>query len=89
MLCVENIKVLVRVRPANDAEKSQAYRKALEVDTARSEIMYEGAKKFTFDHCCDEGSSQQHIFETVGKPLTDSCMDGYNGMHTPAIDAIP
>ena len=49
MLCVENIKVLVRVRPANDAEKSQAYRKALEVDTARSEIMYEGAKKFTFE----------------------------------------
>ena len=22
---------------------------------------------------------QEHIFDTVGKPMTDTCMDGYNG----------
>ena len=57
----QNIKVLVRVRPANSKEKGSgagAYRKALSVDGATNGILYEGAKTFTFDHCCDEETDQ-------------------------------
>jgi hypothetical protein len=76
----ENIKVLVRVRPANEREMeagSGVYRKSVEV--SGNALTYEGAKPFTFDGCCDEDSTQEQIFEQVGKPMTDSCIDGYNG----------
>jgi hypothetical protein len=58
---VENIKVLVRVRPASKSETgagSGTYRKAVQVEPDKSELLYEGSKTFTFDHCCDETSTQ-------------------------------
>ena len=80
----ENIKVLVRVRPANESEVAEgngAYRKSVEV--SGNCLTYEGAKPFAFDGCCDEDSTQEQIFEQVGRPMTDSCLDGYNGAHSP------
>lgn len=85
----ENIKVLVRVRPADEREMAAgegAYRKAVEV--SGNSLIYEGAKPFHFDGCCDEDSTQEQIFEQVGKPMTDSCLDGYNGAYSPAAAAL-
>ncbi len=80
----ENIKTLVRVRPPNEREVADGegvYRKSVEV--SGNSLTYEGAKPFTFDACCDEDSTQEQIFELVGKPMTDSCLDGYNGSYSP------
>jgi hypothetical protein len=85
----ENIKSIVRVRPASEREVADGegvYRKSVEV--SGNSLTYEGAKPFTFDGCCDEDSTQEQIFEQVGKPMTDSCLDGYNGTSTPH-DHVP
>ncbi|KAK1947697.1 Kinesin-like protein KIF15 [Phytophthora citrophthora] len=37
------------------------------------------AKTFTFDRVFGEGSSQNDIFEVVGAPITQACLEGYNG----------
>ncbi|CAH0474850.1 unnamed protein product [Peronospora belbahrii] len=36
-------------------------------------------KTFTFDRVFDEAASQNDIFEVVGAPLTQACLEGYNG----------
>eukprot|EP01052_Picozoa_sp_SAG31_P017657 SAG31_NODE_1218_length_9303_cov_4.349087_1_plen_869_part_10 len=78
MASAENIKVLLRVRPPADAEQQGGiYRKAVAV-TAPNCVNYESAKDFTFDHCCDETTSQDQIFDMIGKPMTEACLNGYN-----------
>ncbi|CAI5722025.1 unnamed protein product [Hyaloperonospora brassicae] len=38
-----------------------------------------GAKTFTFDRVFGEDASQNDVFEVVGAPITQACLDGYNG----------
>lgn len=79
MASAENIKVLLRVRPPTDGEQQGGvYRKAVEVDVASNSVNYEGHKTFAFDHCSDEATAQEEIFDTIGKPMTEACLDGYN-----------
>ena len=33
---------------------------------------------YTFDHVCEEGASQEEVFEVGGRPLVDSFLGGYN-----------
>jgi hypothetical protein len=35
-------------------------------------------KRFTFDYIGNETTSQQELFEVIGKPISVSCLDGYN-----------
>ncbi|KAG1684521.1 hypothetical protein DVH05_011035 [Phytophthora capsici] len=37
------------------------------------------AKTFTFDRVFGEDSSQNDVFEVVGAPITQACLEGYNG----------
>ena len=34
---------------------------------------------FTFDVVADANTTQERIFRTVGKDVSDSCLQGYNG----------
>jgi len=36
-------------------------------------------RKFTFDDVIDPGGTQDDLFQRVGKPIADSCLEGYNG----------
>ncbi|CAH0492488.1 unnamed protein product [Peronospora farinosa] len=36
-------------------------------------------KTFTFDRVFHEGASQNDVFEVVGAPITQACLEGYNG----------
>lgn len=36
-------------------------------------------KTFTFDRVFDEDASQNDIFEVVGAPIIEACLEGYNG----------
>jgi hypothetical protein len=40
-----------------------------------------GAKKevFTYDFVGGEDTTQEEVFESVGRVMTDNCLDGYNG----------
>ena len=70
--------MLLRIRPPLEHETAMGtgqYRKALSVDNESAEI--EG-KRFTFDDAVDEKCTQAEVFERVGKPLTECCIDGVN-----------
>eukprot|EP00457_Paulinella_chromatophora_P000301 gb/GEZN01000301.1/.p1 GENE.gb/GEZN01000301.1/~~gb/GEZN01000301.1/.p1 ORF type:complete len:1631 (-),score=341.13 gb/GEZN01000301.1/:204-5063(-) len=71
-----NIRVLCRIRPPSENELKEGYHSCLKVD---NNTIYTNSKSFTFDHVSDETSNQAEIFEKVGKPITDTCLKGYNG----------
>ncbi|CAN0440463.1 unnamed protein product, partial [Discosporangium mesarthrocarpum] len=35
--------------------------------------------QFTFDFAAGEGATQEEVFEKVGRPVTDTCLEGFNG----------
>lgn len=38
-----------------------------------------GTETFSFDHVAGEESTQEEIFNVIGKPIVDQCLMGYNG----------
>jgi hypothetical protein len=38
-----------------------------------------GSDMFTFDYIGGEDCTQEEIFQKVGKPIVDQCLQGYNG----------
>eukprot|EP00808_Paulinella_micropora_P000184 g70508.t1 len=72
-----NIQVLCRVRPPSENEKKDGFHPCLQIEN--NTIKVADDKVFTFDHVADDSVSQAEIFEKVGKPITDTCMKGYNG----------
>ena len=38
-----------------------------------------GGENFNFDYVGSEDSTQEEIFQIVGKPIIDQCLQGYNG----------
>ncbi|PRP75943.1 Viral A-type inclusion protein repeat containing protein [Planoprotostelium fungivorum] len=75
----ENIKVCVRVRPMNSKELSVNGKKCITVDTNANMVRVHGDKAFTFDWIAGEDSTQESIFIDAAKPITDTCLSGYNG----------
>jgi kinesin family member 15 len=82
---VENIKVLVRVRPLTTTDENgvplSAAAAAAALETTRTTVTTHGrtTEMFTFDVVADARVTQEEIFRTVGKDITDSCLQGYNG----------
>jgi len=37
-----------------------------------------GGEQFTFDYIAEEAAEQAEIFEQIGKPLVNACLQGYN-----------
>mmetsp|Transcript_1154 Transcript_1154/g.2782 ORF Transcript_1154/g.2782 Transcript_1154/m.2782 type:complete len:1261 (-) Transcript_1154:2331-6113(-) len=78
----DNVKVVIRIRPLNSRELQEGARRCLDAQIERSSVTLEAkpkAKTFTYDFVADEDISQDEIFQVVGKPITTSCMSGYNG----------
>lgn len=78
----DNVKVVIRIRPLNEKEQHEGSRRCLEAQVERSAIIIEAKPKpktFTYDFVADEDISQDEIFQVVGKPITTSCLSGYNG----------
>lgn len=80
-----NIRVYVRVRPLNARERESGGTGGsggcLRVlGGGRVELQSRPEPRlFTFDHAADTQCTQQDVFDKVGKPITESCMQGYNG----------
>lgn len=77
------IQVVCRVRPATQREQ-QANGSCRCVSVAEDGKTIVLATKptnklFTFDHASGEDSTQEEIFECVGKPITQACLEGFNG----------
>ncbi|CAI5732683.1 unnamed protein product [Peronospora destructor] len=81
-----NVKVFCRVRPPNERERginttnssdSVGFLARNNVAFASVHVLYE--ETFTFDRVFHEGASQNDVFEVVGAPITQACLEGYNG----------
>ncbi|XP_068665503.1 kinesin-like protein KIN-12B [Aristolochia californica] len=66
------VQVIVRMRPKKEEEGDQIVQKI----SANSVSILDHV--FTFDSVADMVSTQQDIFELVGMPLVENCLDGFN-----------
>ncbi|KAI1700241.1 kinesin motor domain-containing protein [Ditylenchus destructor] len=76
----ENIRVSVRIRPESSgtSEKSALYSNELTNSIIlRANIKQE--KRYRFDNIFSDKSSQERVFNNVGKRIIDGCVAGYNG----------
>ncbi|XP_046435155.1 kinesin-like protein KIF3A isoform X1 [Neodiprion virginianus] len=84
---IENVRVVVRVRPLNGKELDGHCKNITKVDSLNSEILVENPhaapgeppKLFSFDAVFDTDSSQVDIYNETARPIVDKVLQGYNG----------
>ncbi|XP_043280889.1 kinesin-like protein KIF3A isoform X2 [Venturia canescens] len=84
---IENVRVVVRVRPLNGKELDGHSKNIVRVDTLNSEITVENPnaaqgeppKVFSFDAVFDIDSTQVDIYNETARPIVDKVLQGYNG----------
>lgn len=84
---VENVRVVVRVRPLSEKEVEAGYRQITKVDTVNKTISVENPqaaegeplKTFTFDIVFDTDSRQMDVYNETARPIVDKVLMGYNG----------
>eukprot|EP01122_Echinamoeba_exundans_P001587 TRINITY_DN11608_c0_g1_i1.p1 TRINITY_DN11608_c0_g1~~TRINITY_DN11608_c0_g1_i1.p1 ORF type:complete len:443 (+),score=46.47 TRINITY_DN11608_c0_g1_i1:71-1399(+) len=82
MESVDNVKVCVRLRPISRKEADQrqcVFAQENSVFLGSEDGSKQIRHSFTFDSVANSDSSQEEIFEMVGKPVADYCLEGYNG----------
>ncbi|XP_046401974.1 kinesin-like protein KIF3A [Ischnura elegans] len=85
---VENVRVVVRVRPLNEDEVQAGYRKVVQVNTMQGMVTVENpcpsapgepARTFTFDLVFDLDSKQTDVYNEIARPIVSKVLEGYNG----------
>ncbi len=72
----------VRARPLNKRELAGKCDSVVQVLDAANTVQVNckpESKQYTFDHVYGPNSSQESLFQTIGAPLTESCLEGFNG----------
>ena len=76
---LENIKAIVRVRPSLNSEN----RSCLVINDERNISITTNTtahpQSFCFDHIAGPDTNQHEMMTLIGKPITNQCLDGYNG----------
>ena len=72
----ERVLVYVRVRPFSEEELIKDSTTPIEQIDEKNNIMIE-KKKFIFDKIFTENSNQNCLFETTGKNVVDSILEGF------------
>ncbi|VDP45566.1 unnamed protein product [Schistosoma curassoni] len=73
-----SVRVAVRIRPQSAKEKAGMNHICTTVASNEPQIVIGKDATFTYDHVFNMNACQDHIFQTLAKPLIDGCMDGYN-----------
>mmetsp|Transcript_11723 Transcript_11723/g.48718 ORF Transcript_11723/g.48718 Transcript_11723/m.48718 type:complete len:937 (-) Transcript_11723:1622-4432(-) len=80
-----NVKVVVRVRPITQKELEALETPVIEADENRNELNVSMSakrasqcKSYPFDNVFGPTTTQQHLFETVCRPVVDEVLQGYN-----------
>lgn len=74
---MENIIVMVRVKPLNEGEISDKSFLVVDNNSISVDIKTE-SKSFCFDYVASDKISQEIIFEKAGRTFADACLEGYN-----------
>jgi len=78
----DNITVLIRIRPLNEQEKQEGAYHCFRVDeNNKNTIIFDSnfkgeSKYFTFDYVCNENSTQEEVFQTIGAPIANFSLKG-------------
>jgi len=80
----DSIMVVCRVRPPIERERkgSLGCQRCINVEEDGKTVVLltkPQSKRFTFDVSAGEHSTQEEIFSAVGQPITQACLEGYNG----------
>ena len=84
---IENVRVVVRVRPMNEKELEGRCQNIIDVDTLNNIITIcnpnatreEPLKVFSFDAVFDSKATQVDIYNETARPIIDKVLQGYNG----------
>ena len=81
----DNIQVMVRIRPLNQRERDDGSRSCVEQEENRKVILDcpQDPKSFYFDYVGGMELRQEQIFNVVGKPLTQACLQGKLPLSSP------
>lgn len=78
----DTIKVALRIRPLNklEIEKSKGKPAPFMKATSRKQVEVQdrhgGERYFGFDRVMDTSTSQDHVYEEVGRPMVDALLQG-------------
>ncbi|CAE7701815.1 KIF15 [Symbiodinium sp. CCMP2456] len=78
-ICGNSIRVHIRVRPPTEREIAVGSAQAVFVDGSSVIVKSDPPRSFAFDGVLGESSSQQDVFESLGRMVGSSCLAGYNG----------
>nr|XP_018902036.1 PREDICTED: kinesin-like protein KIF3A [Bemisia tabaci] len=84
---IENVRVVVRVRPLNNQEKSANHKNVISVNTLSRSIAVtspqagvdEPPKTFSYDNVFDVNSKQVDIYNDTARPIVNKVLAGFNG----------
>lgn len=77
-----NIKVAVRCRPLSERENARGCRNIVEMNDKMVKIFSsdnDEPKTFTYDHCYYIDSTQEQVYEDLGRNIVSQGLEGYNG----------
>lgn len=76
----EAVRVFVRIRPLNKREIAEKQTIGWNFnETSMLEDTPNGQRVYAFDRCFTPTSTNQEMYETIGKPIVLRAMEGYNG----------
>eukprot|EP01135_Chromosphaera_perkinsii_P002471 Nk52_evm77s223 gene=Nk52_evmTU77s223 len=84
----QNVKVVIRCRPLMEKEVQDGYETIVKMDSTLGQVTVtnpnpkpgiEPKRSFTFDAVFDPQSKQVDVYNSVARPIVDSCIEGYNG----------
>lgn len=83
---IENVRVVVRVRPLNSKEEIESCQNITNIDHEENVIALENpklpemqCKSFKFDHVFSCDCTQLDIYQKIALPIVDQVFKGYNG----------
>ena len=84
-----NVKVAVRCRPMSQKEIARGCKEIVKVDSINRTVHIDetlsqqdsksASRDFSFDHCYSTDSTQQQVYDDLGKPIVTQAIDGFNG----------
>lgn len=84
---IENVRVVLRVRPISESEITSGYREIVHVDRVSNTVSVtnpkstseEPPKVFTFDAVFGTDSTQVDVYNETARPIIEKVLAGYNG----------
>eukprot|EP01041_Mallomonas_annulata_P003700 gene3700-7360_t len=80
----QHVRVVCRIRPSDNdlhSEEKSTFKKYLKQQSKTTLVLNCGCDRriFSFDYIANGNASQNEVFENVGKPYVQACLQGYNG----------